>query len=257
MTGSPTPHPSAGTSVLNLERLLADESADMVRDISPNDDMHRGDPDHYFHWGREALRTIDVILRAIGEGNVRRVLDLPCGHGRVLRILRAAFPGAEIAACDLDRDGVEFCARTFGATPFYSHEDPRQIRIEGSFDLIWCGSLLTHLDRSLWAGFLDLFGSHLSPGGVLVFTTHGPTIVDMLKSERITYHVPSVPNMIAQYEQDGFAYQDYINQIAYGISLSSPGWVCRFLERRPTLHTKVYLSGGWGRHQDVFACVPA
>ena len=59
--------------------------------------------------------------------DVKRILDLPCGHGRVLRYLSAAFPEAEITACDIMREGVDFCASTFGAIPVYSQDDPQQI----------------------------------------------------------------------------------------------------------------------------------
>ncbi len=81
---------------------------------------------------------------------------MPSGHGRVLRALKAAFPGAHLTACGHRRDGVEFCARVLGATPIVSRENPAEIELEGPYDLIWCGSLLTHMDAARWPGFLDL-----------------------------------------------------------------------------------------------------
>ena len=81
-----------------------------------------------------------------------RILDFPCGHGRVLRYLRAEFPQAEITACDLLRDGVDFCAANFGAIPVYSDPDPSRIGLpRDAFDLIWVGSLFTHFDAARWA----------------------------------------------------------------------------------------------------------
>src|SRR5437870_5495298 len=108
--------------------------------IAANDGMVLRDhpPDHalshYLESGRAALT-------AAGKTDVRRILDLPCGHGRVLRVLKAAFPGAALTACDIDRDGVDFCASRFGAEPVYSVEDPGRIPVRGPFDLIWVGSL--------------------------------------------------------------------------------------------------------------------
>lgn len=124
----------------------------VIRAISPNDEMFNAwgrDEASYHAVGRAGL---DCVLRALDAAGkpmeeVHRVLDLPCGHGRVLRYLRAAFPEAEITACDLLRDGVDYCAATFGAVPVHSHEDPVRIPLErNAFDLIWVGSLLTHLD---------------------------------------------------------------------------------------------------------------
>src|SRR5262245_895416 len=122
--------------------------AGVLPDISPNDLMYRSDPNFYFYWGRSAVRAIWSVLAAVEKRDVRAILGLPCGHGRVLRVLRAAFPTARLVACDLDTDGVEFCAATFGAEPIYAHESPARTRIDDQFDLIWCGSLFTHLDET-------------------------------------------------------------------------------------------------------------
>ncbi|HET6573563.1 MAG TPA: class I SAM-dependent methyltransferase, partial [Fimbriiglobus sp.] len=145
------------------------------RDIHPDDGMllpvPEG-PDHYFGVGRSALRAVTAALLAAGAPAPRRILDLPCGYGRVLRALRAAFPDAAVTACDLNRGGVDFCA-TLGAAPADSADPIDRAGITGPFDLIWCGSLLTHLDRPGWDEFLTFFHRVLAPGGVCVVTTHG------------------------------------------------------------------------------------
>jgi hypothetical protein len=69
-------------------------------------------------------------------------------------MLKAAFPGAELTACDIDRDAVEFCAETFGAVPVCAETRPEQIRFDREFDLIWSGSLFTHLEAERFGGFL-------------------------------------------------------------------------------------------------------
>ena len=88
------------------------------------------------------------------DEGVARILDLPCGHGRVLRFLRREWPGAEIVACDIDPDGAEFCCESFGATSIYAAENPQETPLRGRFDVIWSGSLLTHLDKTRWPSFL-------------------------------------------------------------------------------------------------------
>jgi len=79
-----------------------------------------------------------------------------------------------LGACDLKREGVDFCASRFDAIPVYAHESPAENELErGRFDLIWVGSLLTHLDAPRWREFLECFRQWLRPGGILVFSTQG------------------------------------------------------------------------------------
>ncbi|MCK7531730.1 MAG: hypothetical protein MZV63_12245 [Marinilabiliales bacterium] len=41
-------------------------------------------------------------------------------------------PDAEISACDLEIEGVNFCAEQFGAKPIYSQEDRRKLFLKKS-----------------------------------------------------------------------------------------------------------------------------
>src|SRR3954454_4629952 len=65
--------------------------------------------EHYFSCGRSALRCVQSALAAAEKKDIRRILYFPSGHGRVLRVLKAAFPSAELHACDLLVPGIEFC----------------------------------------------------------------------------------------------------------------------------------------------------
>src|SRR5439155_20552851 len=158
------------------------ETLEVRKEISPRDEMHLpGRETHYFRVGTAALRSVTLALEAAQREAPGRILDLPCGHGRVLRFLKAAFPHASWTACDASADAVEFCATTFGATPVVAPPDAPDLEIEGEFDLIWCGSLLTHLDVDQWRALLGAFDSCLSSLGVLVFTANGPYAADLLR----------------------------------------------------------------------------
>lgn len=87
--------------------------------IAPRDGMYVGNAAHYFSVGLSATRSIDAALPSAPG----RILDMPCGHGRVLRFLRARFPDESVVACDLDSDGVAFCAERFRAEPVVSSPD--------------------------------------------------------------------------------------------------------------------------------------
>ena len=229
---------------------------DVSQEISSRDRMY-SNKDQYFSAGQSALECVKLAMFAAGKRDFERILDLPCGHGRVLRFLKAAFPGAEITACDIDEDAVDFCTEMFGTTPVYSREHPDQIQIDGHFDLIWCGSLLTHLSSDKWRGFLDLFYSICSPGGIIVFTTHGRYVAERLRGGHYSYGLAqdSIDEILRGYDSSGFGYGHYPSQSNYGISVSSPSWGCRRLERLPDLHLLGYAETLWDRHQDVIACM--
>jgi hypothetical protein len=235
---------------------LLEKSID--RTISPRDEMVAKDETHYFNVGRSALECVDLSLRAarMPVCEVRRILDLPCGHGRVLRWFRVAFPEAEITACDILRDGVDFCASTFGAVPIYSRDDPRAIPIErDAFDLVWVGSLLTHLNSDLWLDFLDVSRSSLRPGGLLIFTTHGLTTYRSTLQQ--FYENPKTwVTALYPYERTGFGYTKYADSDSYyGHSLSSPAWVLSQIAKVGRLRTVHVCERAWDNHHDCYTCV--
>jgi CBS domain-containing protein/SAM-dependent methyltransferase len=238
-------------------RELGPAAGRLVEEISPDDEMYgRGGRASYLWTGVAALQPIKVALAAAGRESVENVLDFASGHGRVLRALKAEFPHAHLTACDLDRDAVDFCARTFGASPVYSHEDPARIEIDDRFDLIWCGSLFTHIDAPRWAGFLDLLGSLLSPGGVLVITTAGRSVAaEMREGEYRGLTADLGRGLLEDFDRTGFGYRDYPGQSGYGLARCRPAWVCEQLERRTGFELLGYTERGWNRRQDTVACI--
>ena len=234
----------------------ADRELEFIRELSPKDGMNVSTADVYYRYGLGALAYIRLALAVAGADQPQNILDLPSGYGRVLRMLKAAFPDAELTACDIDRAAVDFCAETFGAIPAYSIEDPAELRLAGNYDLIWCGSLLTHLGVEGWRRFLPWFEQQLREGGILVFTTHGRLHAEEVRSGRQAFPVTNLGELVAAYERDGFGYQRYVDfEANYGISLSSPTWVCRELERCPDLELLMYTERGWMSRQDAVTCV--
>jgi SAM-dependent methyltransferase len=239
---------------------------DVNREISPHEKMGRPsegsaeEEAYYFEAGRSALECIDISLRAARKpiSEVRRILDLPCAHGRVLRYLQAAFPAAEVSACDIMRDGVDFCASTLGAVPIYSEDDPRKIPLaRGAYDLIWVGSLLTHLDARLWGEFLEVFRDALSPGGLLVFTTHGRKTYRNILGGSWAYGISFYRKtfLLHDYERTGFGYVRYPDEGYYGVSLQSSAWVLKQVAKHGGLRVVHFAEQAWHRHQDCFGCV--
>jgi SAM-dependent methyltransferase len=256
------------SQVLNISEVsdqMSQPNCPVSTEISPRDAMYGGNPKHYFGVGYSALRCIKAAIIATEKKDVNNILDFPCGHGRVLRTLRADFPDARIYACDLDRDGVDFCAKTFNAIPIYSSVDPRKVEIKSDLDLIWVGSLFTHFNQDNWDEFLQLFAAHLAPNGLLVFTTHGRRPVEWIRkgvtqfglTRKQMYGLENdrFEQLLLDYDKYGFSYENYPLQKNYGISLSSPSWVMSKLQIYADLRIVMYLEHGWDQHQDVVACI--
>ena len=253
---TPLPDPKEGFYERRFARILTD--------ISPRDTMYEGNLEHYNSVGRSAFRCIRQAMLRGGKSGFLRILDFGSGYGRVMRVLQCAFPRAQLVACDVDRGAVEFCSKTFSAEPLVSNPDPERSPIKGSFDLIWCGTLFTQFDRGDFSAFLRLLHSHLSPGGLLVFTTHGEFVADRLRTREYTYglDVAGIPGMIEDYDATGFGYLDYPQEVRahvgiekYGVSISSAGWILRQIEAMPELRFLSHMERAWDNHQDSVACI--
>ena len=231
------------------------EAADVIQTIGAGDEMFTGDKAHYFGVGKSALHGIETALMAAGKpaNSIRNILDLPCGHGRVMRFFKAAFPQAQITACDLNKPAVDFCSQTFAAQPVYSSVDVNQIPLHGKYDLIWSGSLLTHLRPEACAEFVRLWNTLINPGGLIVFTLHGRWVERSLATNRYTYGLKSadVTALLKEYYQTGFGYADYPGASGYGISVSSPAYVLSQFVALPDLKLISYQEKGWDNHQDI------
>jgi len=141
---------------LQKKKLLSDPTLthrdrEMLTNVSSriyyNDGMYHGDGVHYFKVGLSAIHCIDEVMELTGSKDVETILDFPCGSGRVMRFLQQRFPEAKITACELTKGPVQFCVRTFGAEPAYSSLNLDEVSLGQQFDLIWCGSLATHLNE--------------------------------------------------------------------------------------------------------------
>ena len=252
--------------LVSKQRLLADVSLseaerELLGKVSSRiyyrDGMYNDDGVHYFSVGLSAIRCIDEALAQAKLKQVRTILDLPCGGGRVMRFLVHRFPGAEITACELPGGAVEFCARTFGAQTALSSLDLDQVSLEKEFDLIWCGSLVTHLTEPGIVALLRLFQRHLLPGGLMIFTTHGDFVAGRLPTRDFDYGLTTeqIDRIGTDYPATGYGFEDYPGEKDYGVSLTSPEWVRARVRELGGLHEVYFKERGWDNHQDVFGFV--
>jgi SAM-dependent methyltransferase len=221
--------------------------------LAPDDTMYCHEARHYLGVGLSAMRCIDRTVRHT-QTNVGSILDLPCGHGRVLRFLRAEFGRAHITACDIDPNSVGFCERSFGSVGARSTTELSKLIFPQQFDLIWCGSLVTHLDQQHTKDLLNCFCRHLAPGGLCLITTHGEMTRELLETGAESYWLsPGRRNkVLAEFAACGYGYADYDDQIDYGISVVSFDRMTKIASEIGDWSFVAFLERSWDDHQDVY-----
>lgn len=224
------------------------------REISGRDTMvWPGAEEQYFSLGQRALDLVMFSGRLCDKPHYERILDLPCGHGRVLRWLRAQYDYAQITACDLERSGVDFCRDQFGATGVYSQTDLKALRFDAQFDLVWCGSLLTHLSPAAWHEAVDGLIRWTAECGVIVFSTQGRFFATQLaRGEGGFADNVDIPALLGAFGREGHAFEPYYEDPTrqYGLAVTSPEYLGRVLQRYPNVIVRAYLEQAWGV-QDV------
>jgi hypothetical protein len=222
------------------------------RSIDPRDHMFNSGPDWYWDVGESGLRAIRKALALADDPPVRRVIDLPSGHGRVGRYLRATFPAAEFFFCDLDAEGAEFCARSFGGTAIHSQPELASVTLPHDCDVVWVGSLFTHVDRDRTERWLRHLCGALSRCGVLVATFHGPWAIEVNRRSPMIDE-QCWRGIVEGYESSGFGYARYphMPDADYGVSLSKPSVITEMVERIPGVRLLAYTERAWADNHDV------
>jgi SAM-dependent methyltransferase len=206
-------------------------------------------PDQYLVAGVSAVRCIDRIL-AESKHNVGRILDFACGYGRVSRFIKARFPAAEIIVSDINEEALEFCRRCFSVRAVRSSPNFERIPNCGSFDLIWCGSLITHIDANAAACLLRFFYNQLLPGGVCIFTTHGIHAAKFMHTYGLTDSAQT--EVLKKFHATGYGYADYPEQTGVGISVVSPERMTTIANTAGQWNRRAFLEHAWDGLQDVY-----
>jgi SAM-dependent methyltransferase len=235
------------------ERVVVAERTRLT-EIHPRDNMHaKGHEVAYLSIGRRALHVIVEALVVSGARGTSHILDFPCGYGRVTRWIRAAWPEVKITVGEIDREMVDWCSATFRAAPLYSNTDLGEVSIP-DFSLLFCGSLLTHLDEARSRQLLDLMIGAAQPNAVLIFTLHGRRALANRQAQPNPSIYATAQDLAAaahDFYSGRFAYSDYPSKPGYGFSLTPLSWVWEYLHGRDDITLTWFGEKAWNDHQDV------
>lgn len=148
-------------------------------------DGRSADAEHFLRVGAQSAQALAAAARDSGsplEG-MGAILDFGCGCGRVARHW-ASLDGPRIHGCDYNTDLVEWCRRNLGFMEVARNElEPPTPYADGSFDLIYALSVLSHLEEALQDAWVAEYRRLLRPGGLLVVSVLGDDIRWRLSEE--------------------------------------------------------------------------
>lgn len=144
-------------------------------------------PEEYLDSGRTDLASMKTILRDHGEPieEARRILEIGCAAGRMTRHLADLAEGREIWGVDIWASAIMWCQENLAppfrfATTTIAPHLPFEDRY---FDLIYAGSVFTHIEDLTDAWFLEL-RRVLRPGGRLYFTINDRRAIEVFEGNR-------------------------------------------------------------------------
>jgi SAM-dependent methyltransferase len=241
---------------------ISDDEKNILKNVSLKihtyDTMHGNDAGrHYLTVGFSAIRCIQKAISSTGrQFEPESILDFACGSGRVLRFLREKFPNSDFTGSETDISALKFCSKNFSVTPVVSKIPFKNIELNRRFDLIWCGSLITHIDEQSTIDLLNFFFNHLSEKGLCVFTTHGTLTMEWFEKGMKTPYGLSKDKeqkIVDEYYSRGYGYSDYFNARGYGISAVTRKHLNEIARNAGDWHETMFLEHGWDNHQDVYA----
>ncbi len=134
--------------------------------------------DPWASYERVGRETRDAVLRLLPDDwsfEDKRVLDFGCGAGRTLRHFLDVAEAAELHGCDIDAESIEWLSAAL-SPPLHVSANERQPGLphpDGSFDLIWCASVFTHIADG-WAAWAIELHRLLSEDGLLIVSFISP-----------------------------------------------------------------------------------
>ena len=225
----------------------------------------------YNRIGKSAWSLIEngLALANRSPDEIEELLDFGCGYGRVTRAIVQKISAKKISVFDADPNAALFCANEFKVRPlkFTKRSGWNYDSVPfGNYDVIWAGSVFTHLSKGFTEETLSLIDRLLNPNGLLIFTTHGEKTFWRLQEGQYGNRLQSLaPKIMDDFNEGGFCFIPYdreeieilpfrfVRAKDFGMSWMSSLFVNTLLEDVSSgrLTQLCFEPIGWDGHQDV------
>lgn len=121
----------------------------------------------YLEIGRSMMAHVRRLLPDERPLENARFLDFGCGAGRTLRLL-LDIPGISLTGCDIHEESIKWVRQHMPQVNAFVNDELPPLPIpDRSIDIVWAGSVFTHLDET-WSAWILEMHRILDRGGVLV-----------------------------------------------------------------------------------------
>lgn len=141
----------------------------------------------------------------------------------------------------------------FGALPVYSDRDLSKVTLPRNLDVIWCGSLVTHLPLAQCVQLVDMLIDALAPGGIVGITWCSRGMDYAQRHIFKTINDDAYGEIARQVEAAGFGYAPYPGwpDGAYGMTFVTMRWLGELIARRTDSYVLSFAEKDWHGAQDV------
>jgi len=141
-------------------------------------------------WQESGQKHVAKMRRLLADSGYQfeqghRVLEMGCAAGRMLRCLEDVTDECEIWGTDISGEHIVWCKQNL-SPPFHffiTTTTPHLPFADGYFDVIYAGSVFTHIDDLADTWLLEL-RRLLKPGGRLYITIHDNDTIRILSEQR-------------------------------------------------------------------------
>jgi len=206
-----------------------------------------GTEEDWLNAGKKDIDTIKGLLTSsdfsIRSGN--RILELGCATGRMIRWLADIAEECEIWGVDIETRLTVWCQEnltppfnfaTVTTTPHLPFEDRY-------FDLIYCGSVFSHIDDLADAWLLEL-RRIMRPGGRAYITVQDKHSADLVISGKFSH--PWFKRLLLSHDRSGYLRKNNY----YKLSIT-PG-----SQNSQVFYDIDYLTNHWGRILKIISVTP-
>jgi hypothetical protein len=212
--------------------------------------VFEGNLTHYNSVGQQAT---DIILANLFSLDPNfKVLFFPCGHGRNLRHFSKFLNSSQIYASDIDESAIDFMLNSFHINALLSDTDFTKIKEFPKMNLIFVGSLITHLNQGASIKLIKMLSKKLKKNGLLILSSHGEYVASRLGlSNNYGLDLDSIVKLKDDYLKKGYGLAPYSYDPQYGISVISLNWFSNLAYNIPTLKLIRTTPKLWDNHHDV------
>jgi SAM-dependent methyltransferase len=218
--------------------------------VPPIDLLQGYSPEAHLRTGRSDMETMLGILEGVGESpqTLTRVLDFGCAAGRMLRFYPRIPGRSELWGVDISAKHITWCQQNLSPPLLFATAttSPHLPFEDNYFDLVYCGSVFTHISGDLadtW--FLEL-RRILHSGGYAYITIHDKQTAELLFTKyRDRKDLSSFREMVRRFdERTSVLSQDYA-QFSIGVDPKSQ-----------VFYDREHLVQKWSRFANVLSATP-